>query len=88
MLWRKIQLKEKNGGCWAGGYDYIIYRVVPDGLMGKGPLPTDAGSDGAGHVAIWQRTLPAQGTTNVKALAMVFLGLSKESHGAREAGQK
>lgn len=56
--------------------------------MGKEPLPTDAGSDGAGHVAIWQRTLPAQGTTNVKALAMVFLGLSKESHGAREAGQK
>lgn len=78
--------EEWGGG--AGGYDYIIYRVVPDGLMGKGPLPTDAGSDGAGHVAIWQRTLPAQGTTNVKALAMVFLGLSKESHGAREAGQK
>lgn len=51
----------------------ITYRVVHDGPLGKGPLHTDAGSDGAGHVAIWQRTLPAEGTTNVKVLVMVFL---------------
>lgn len=59
----------------------VIYRVVHDGLMGKGPLRIEADSDGAGHVAIWQRTLPAEGTTkvkvlvkvNVKVLVMVFL---------------
>lgn len=75
MCYGEKQQSEKNGKCWGRGYNYI--RGGPGWPHGKGSSCTDTVSDGAGHMAIWPRALPAEGTASVKALVTVFLGCSR-----------
>lgn len=74
MLWRKSQQSETGEG---GVVVTTMCGVVQDGLTGKGPLCTDTGSNGEGHVDIWPRALLAEGTASVEAPGMVFLDCSR-----------